>query len=269
MSSPQLTRDSILANLGTHHLPRSVACYAEVGSTMDVARQELAVLPDSVLPLLVVADLQTSGRGRLGRSWLAEPGSALLLTLALRPHWLAPERAFTLVWMAGVALCAAVAEETGLVAMLKWPNDLLLPTPSGDYAKAGGILLESSWDGSRMEWVSIGIGVNLHTSPPAQSMRYPTTSIAAAMGQRPDRLAILRSLLRHLDHWYERLQNGEEAALHVAWEQHLHTLGRTVSLQLPHGSLSGYAEAVDTDGGLHIRDQDGVIHIITSGDVGI
>ncbi|EFO79855.1 biotin--acetyl-CoA-carboxylase ligase [Oscillochloris trichoides DG-6] len=269
MQSDALDPNAILTNLGTRHLPRSVACYAEVGSTMDVVRQQIATLPDHALPLLVVADLQTSGRGRLGRSWLAEPGSALLLSLAFRPHWIAPERAFTLVWMAGVALCDAVIETSGLAALLKWPNDLLLPLPNGEYAKAGGILLESSWDGQKLEWVSIGIGVNLHSAPPAHTTRYPTTSLAAVAQQPPERLVLLRSLLRHLDHWYSRLHNGEEASLHTAWQQRLHTLGREVSVQLPHGSLSGYAEAVDADGALHIRDQDGIPNIITSGDVGV
>ncbi|WP_129629630.1 biotin--[acetyl-CoA-carboxylase] ligase [Candidatus Oscillochloris fontis] len=266
--SPSLEPSAILDNLGTHYLPRSVQCYAAVSSTMDVARQQVATLTESELPLLVLADLQNSGRGRLGRTWVAEAGSALLFTLAFRPYWLAPARAFTLVWMAGVALCDAVAEVTGVAAMLKWPNDLLIPTPSGDYAKAGGILLESNWDGHKIEWVSIGIGVNLQSAPPAHTTRYPTTSLAAATGQAPERIEVLRSLLRHLDHWYGRLRNGEEAALLAAWQQRLHTLGRDVSVQLPHGSLNGYAEAVDADGALHIRDQDGITHVITSGDVG-
>lgn len=268
MSDDILHPTAILADLRTAHLPRAVRCHAQVGSTMDVARELLPTLADSDLPLLVQADEQTSGRGRLGRTWVAPPGSALLCSLALRPAWLAPERAASLVWMAGVALCDAVREQTGLAAGLKWPNDLLVPTPGG-MAKAAGILLEASGDGAALSHVIIGIGVNVSAAPPPALTRYPASSLAAAAGRPVGRLGLLRSLLRHLDRWYGRLIAGDEQALFDAWRGRLHTLGRQVSIQLPQGELSGRAEAVDRDGGLIVCDSAGVTHTITTGDVGI
>jgi len=262
-----IDRTAILTDLCTATLPRSVSCYPQVGSTMDVARQLLLELPAADLPLLVQADEQTSGRGRLGRAWVAPPGSALLCSLALRPDWLAPERAFSLVWMAGVALCDSVAEQTGLAAALKWPNDLLVPTPDGDYAKAAGILLESSGDARGLAWVIIGMGLNVSAAPPPELTRYPATSLSAAAGRRVDRLALLRALLRHLDLWHARLIAGAEPALFEAWRARLHTLGHEVTVQLAQGALTGRAESVDSSGALRLRDQAGVLHTITTGDV--
>ncbi len=235
---------------------------------MDVARKLLPSLADSDLPLLVQADEQTGGRGRLGRVWEAPPGSALLFSLALRPSWLAPERAGSLVWMAGVALCAAVAEQAGVDAALKWPNDLLLPT-AGGHAKAAGILLEASSSGGGLDWVMIGIGVNVSAAPPPERTRYPATSLSAAAGRPIERLGLLRATLRHLDAWHSRLIAGDEQSLFEAWRGQLYTLGREVSVNVPQGAITGRAEAVERSGALVVRDQAGALHTVTSGDVGL
>jgi BirA family biotin operon repressor/biotin-[acetyl-CoA-carboxylase] ligase len=260
---------AILSDLRTATLPRTLRCYAQVGSTMDVARQLLPSLADDELPLLVQADEQTGGRGRLGRAWVAPPGSALLISLALRPTWLQPERAISLVWLAGVALCDAVAERTGLDAALKWPNDLLLPTSDGGHAKAAGILLEASSGGGSLAWVIIGMGVNVSAAPPPTLTRYPATSLSAAAGRPVDRLGLLRALLRHLDAWHSRLIVGDEQALFDTWRGRLHTLGHTVTVQLPQGTITGRADDVDRSGALILRDEAGALHTITTGDVGI
>ncbi|MEI7771113.1 MAG: biotin--[acetyl-CoA-carboxylase] ligase [Chloroflexales bacterium] len=264
-----LNRTAILADLRTATLPRSVRCYPQVGSTMDVARELLLELRDDDLPLLVQADEQTGGRGRLGRAWVAPAGSALLLSLAMRPRWLAAERALSMVWMVGVALCDAVAEQTGLEAALKWPNDLLLPTGGGEHAKAAGILLEAGFGDGVLAWVIIGVGVNVSACPPPALTRYPATSLRAAAGRPIDRLALLRVLLRHLDTWHARLIAGDESDLFEAWRGRLHTLGRTITVQLPDGPITGRAESVVRDGSLILRDAAGAPHMITTGDVGI
>ncbi|MBX0326332.1 biotin--[acetyl-CoA-carboxylase] ligase [Oscillochloris sp. ZM17-4] len=268
MGDDVFDRTAILADLRTATLPRAVRSYAQVGSTMDVARQLLPSLADDDLPLLVLADEQTSGRGRRGRVWVAPPGSALLLSLALRPAWLAPERAISMVWMAAVALCDAVAEQTGMAAALKWPNDLLLPTSAGGHAKAAGILLEAS-GGQAIDWVIIGMGLNVSAAPPPEATPYPATSLSAAAGRPVDRLAVLRALLRHLDTWHARLIAGEDLALFTAWRGRLHTLGQTITVQAPQGPITGLAESVDPSGALLLRDQAGALHTITTGDVGM
>jgi BirA family biotin operon repressor/biotin-[acetyl-CoA-carboxylase] ligase len=241
---------------------------------MDVARQLLPTLRDEQLPLLVVADLQTAGRGRLGRRWEAPAGAALLLSLALRPAWLRAERGVALVWMAAVALCEATEAVAPIKAALKWPNDLMLPLPdqqppTATSAKAAGILLEVGTGARGLEWAIIGCGVNVSAAPPAEATRYPATSLTAASGRPVSRLALLRALLQRLDHWHGALMAGDEAALFAAWRGRLITVGRPVRIETPGGVLEGFAEGVDSDGALLVRDAAGALQAVTAGDVGL
>jgi len=173
-----------------------------------------------------------------------------------------------LVWMAAVALCEAVEDVTPLRAALKWPNDLLLPTPDG-CAKAAGILLEVSIGHRAFEWAIIGCGVNVSAAPPPGTTPYATTSLAAAVGGSVSRLALLRALLRRLDHWYTQLSLGQQVELFAAWSGRLTTLGQQVRVEAPDGPITGYAEGVEPSGALRIRDAAGAIHSITAGDVGL
>lgn len=263
-----LTPTAILAELRTAALPRTVVCHGTVGSTMDLARELLSGLDDAGLPLLITAEEQTAGRGRLGRRWEAPFGSALLLSLALRPTWLPPAQGTALVWMTAAALCEAVEATASVRAALKWPNDLLLPHGDG-WAKAAGMLLEVNLSTEGFAWAIIGCGVNVSAAPPPGATPYPATSVSAAADAPVSRLALLRALLERLDHWHERLRAGDHAGLFSAWEARLHSLGRPVQVSSPGGVVAGMAEGVGPDGALLIRDAAGVLHRVTTGDVGL
>lgn len=297
MESDPLDPAVIAADLGTLEVPRTISCHATVGSTMTLARELLAGLDDSRLPALVVADEQTAGRGRLGRPWVAPPGSALLLSLALRPTWLQPSQGVALVWLVAVALCEAVEEVTPLRPGLKWPNDLLVaarrasreseslaelshdqttatspdhhPRAAPPPAKAAGILLEVTFGAGGIEAAIIGCGINVSAAPPPGATRYPASSLEEAAGAPVSRLALLRALLRRLDAWYIRLRAGEIEALFVAWRARLLTLGQRVHVDTPAGPAEGLAEDVDYSGSLIVRDDAGLAHIVTVGDVGL
>lgn len=237
---------------------------------MDLAREWLATIDGPDAAVLVVADEQTAGRGRQGRRWIAPAGSALLMSLGIRPAWLVPAQATTLVQMASVALCEAVAVQ-GIPTGLKWPNDLLVPVvPAADeWAKVAGILLETQWDGSHLSSVVIGIGVNVSAAPPRELTRYPATCLAQAAGRPISRLALVRALLQRLDVWYGRLAAGETAELFTAWRARLRTLGAPVTIELTHGVVEGLAEDVAADGALLVRRPDGTVQRVSSGDVGM
>lgn len=288
----QLDPTAIAAGLRTTTLPRTIRCYDSVPSTMDVARELLSALHDEQLPLLVIADVQTAGRGRQGRRWEAPPSTALLLSLALRPAWLRPERGVALVWMTAVALCEAVEEVAPVTAALKWPNDLLLPvtgdgppttnhrpesaaerssvvSQSSGYGKAAGILLEVGMGAGGLDWAIIGCGVNVSAAPPPATTRYPATSLRAAAGEPISRLALLRALLRRLDSWHSALIRGDGGELFAAWRRRLITLGRPVRVETPGGLVEGLAEDVDRSGALLVRDTAGALQTVTAGDVGL
>jgi BirA family biotin operon repressor/biotin-[acetyl-CoA-carboxylase] ligase len=261
----ELTPAAILRGLGTFAIPREVQYYPEVSSTMDVARAQMQQLPPNALPLLVLTEEQLTGRGRLGRPWKAPPGSALLCSLALRPT-LAASDLPTLVWLAGVSICEAIEAVTPLRPCLKWPNDVLLPSPANDMRKVAGILLETSSSGQSMQAI-IGCGLNIHASPPDAQVRFPATSLSMSLGQPVSRLELLRAMLTRMDAWYHALLRQERDTLFAAWRARLWTLGRPVKISTSAGTLTGHALDVDPSGALHIQDAAGNSHIVSSGDV--
>ena len=270
MNDDTLTPNAILERLDTNKLPGMVLCYKSIGSTMDVAREWLQHIPDPEVdvPALILAEEQTSGRGRLKRQWVAPAGSALLFSLAIRPGCLTPAEAPTQVWMAGVALCEGITEVTGLAPRLKWPNDVIL-TSSTPPAKIAGILLESGSLGNKIEWAVLGCGLNVNAAPPADTnLRYPTSSLSEALGQPVPRLPLICAIITRLDYWYSRLRRGQRQQLFTSWRALLHTIGQEITIHTDSGPLTGYVEDVEPNGALRLRDQEGTLHSITSGDVG-
>ncbi len=269
-----LTPERIQRNLDSTLVGRVVEHYPQAGSTNELARQRArAGYPEG---LVILADAQSAGRGRMGRAWIAPPGSSLLLSLLLRPTWLAPADAFSLTMLAGVALCEAVEQVTPVHAALKWPNDLLLPvrTASGPaLRKAAGILSEIELAGDQIAWVVIGIGVNVSWSPSGvvdeRDLAEVATSVGAAAGQPLiERLPLLCALLERLDARYDALRRGGQAELFERWRDRLATLGQPVQIGLPHGDLRGVVEDVERSGALRVRDEQGRLHTVLAGDVG-
>jgi BirA family biotin operon repressor/biotin-[acetyl-CoA-carboxylase] ligase len=269
----ELTPEAIQQDLPTAVVGRQVRSYAQVGSTNDLAREQArAGQPEG---LLIVADEQVAGRGRMGRGWAAPPGSSLLMSILLRPWWLAPADAFALTMLAGVALCEAIEQVAPLRTALKWPNDLLLaPQAPGstEPRKAAGVLSEIELANGSIAWVIIGIGVNVNWAPSGmvdgRDLRDVATSLSAAVGAAVDRPALLRALLLRLDQRYAALRDGRREELFTTWRARLATLGQPVTVRLPRGEVSGIAEAVEPSGALRVRDSAGVVHTVLAGDVG-
>jgi len=269
-----LSPERIQHNLNSAIVGRVIEQYDQVGSTNDLIRQQARA--GHAEGLVILADAQIAGRGRLGRAWAAPPGSSLLLSLLLRPTWLPPADAFSLTMLACVALCEAVEQATPVRAALKWPNDLLLPvrTAAGPaLRKAAGILSEIELDGDKIGWVVIGIGVNVGWSPTGivdgRDLAAVATSVGAAAGQPVERLPLLRALLERLDAHYAALQRGDHADLFARWRDRLTMLGQPVQISLPQGGeLRGIAEDVERTGALRVRDEHGTLHTVLAGDVG-
>lgn len=264
-----LTPELIQHELPTTLIGRAVECYAQLGSTNALVRQRArAGHPEG---LVVLADEQTAGRGRLGRSWAAPPGSSLLCSVLLRPAWLAPTDAFLLTMLAGVALCDAVEQVAPLHARLKWPNDLLLPADGG-LRKAAGILSELELAGDTISWAVSGMGINVSWSPQGmvdgRDLAAQATSLSTALGRPVDRMALLRALLIQLERGYTALRQGQRSVLFEQWRVRLATLGQPVFVRLPAGELQGIAEGVEPSGALRVRDAQGVLHTVVAGDVG-
>ena len=224
--------------------------FALVGSTNDVVRAWLAERTPEVC--LAVADEQSAGRGRDGRSWSAPPGAALLLSLGFRPGWLRPEQLWRLAAVTSVAMAGAAETAVGLavgVVRLKWPNDLVVEAEFG-IRKLGGVLGESDGLGSDDPRAVIGIGVNGDWAP----SDFPTelagsmTSLREAAGRPIDHGPLLETFLGRLEVAVEHLRAGRFDA--SGWSERQVTTGRDVDLIAPDGTRRTVrATGVDGDTG--------------------
>ena len=205
---------------------------------------------------MVVADHQAAGRGRLGRTWEAPPGSSLLLTVLLRPALDATR--LHLVTMA-VALAAADAcrDAAGFSPQLKWPNDLVV-----EDRKLAGILAEASFEGSVVRWVVVGVGVNVNW-PADLPAELADIAVAAnhVAGRSVDRELLLVELLKRLDVRYAAL-----GSVVTDYRAQCATIGRDVRVELPGEVVMGHAVDVDDDGHLLV-DTGRTVRTVAAGDV--
>ncbi len=233
--------------------------FASVGSTNDVVRAWLEAGTPEVC--LAVADEQTAGRGREGRTWAAPPGAGLLCSIGFRPTWLAPDRAWRLAAIVALAMADAAEEVAGLKdrsIRLKWPNDLVVESEAGDVRKLAGVLGETVGLGTDDPRAIIGIGLNADWPaadfPPELA---PTmTSLREATGGRPvDRALLLEAFTTRLE--ARTIAHREAGRFDVAdWIDRQLTNGRPVRLEAPDGS-STVVRALGVDvasGGLVVED---------------
>jgi BirA family biotin operon repressor/biotin-[acetyl-CoA-carboxylase] ligase len=233
------------------------------GSTnADLLARALRGEPEGVV---LAAEEQTAGRGRMGRTWVAPPRAALTFSMLLRPTP-PPARRGWLPLLAGLAVAEAVTAVTGVPAALKWPNDVL-----AGHAKLCGILAESA-DGA----VVVGVGLNVSTGPaelPAPGPgALPATSLRAAGATALDREPLLLAILAAVERWYRAWQHAhgdpESSGLRAAYTERSATVGRLVRAELPGGkTLSGPATGVDPDGRLLVRVSSGAEVAVAAGDV--
>lgn len=207
---------------------------------------------------VVIAAAQRAGRGRDGRVWASPPGLGLYLSAVLRPPLplaLVPPMTLAI----GVGVCEA-AREAGADARLKWPNDVLV-----DGKKLAGVLVEAQSQGSRLESVVVGIGVNVGGElPPELAAR--ATTLAAAAGRPLDRMRFARALLGHVERWIDRYIASGLPAVIAAWHERM-APGLAARATVDGAPLEGEIAGLDGEGALLLRDGAGRVHRIRSGDV--
>ncbi|MFI9385173.1 biotin--[acetyl-CoA-carboxylase] ligase [Kutzneria sp. NPDC052558] len=211
---------------------------------------------------VLFAEEQTAGQGRRARTWVSPPHTGLYVSVLLRPD-VPPHRVPWITMLAGAAL-VRTARSVGVDAGLKWPNDLLVGT-----AKCAGVLAEAD-DG-----VVLGMGLNVAALPddvPPGAGGLPATSLEQQGATTTDRTEIAVRLLRNLaeldDAWRQEHGDPIASGLHAEYREHCSTLGRRIRIELPGDrELVGTAVAVDADGQLVIRADDGSRHSVHAGDV--
>ncbi len=212
------------------------------------------------VPTWILADSQTAGRGRRGRAWQSPVGN--LMTTLYLPISFDAVKAGQLAFVAGLALERTVSALIGerAQASLKWPNDVLV-----DGKKASGILLESAMRDNKIDWLAIGLGLNLAHHP--DDTPYPATSLAAYMDTPANNLAALEILARAFDDVFRQWRNGGFGPVLQAWRAVAHGLGGPIVATLENEQFEGIFKDIDEKGALILKTAAGDTMTIDAGDV--
>lgn len=255
LSIDDLRRARAAARLG-----RRIEYFDSIDSTNTEARRLAA--NGAGEGTVVIAETQTKGRGRLGRSWASPPRRNLYLSIVLRPP-IAVAEAAQLTLVAGVAVAEALREWTPHAA-IKWPNDVVI-----DGRKLVGILTEMEADDDRVRFVILGIGVNLNAAPEdfPEELRDKATALCATVGRPIDRTAFADRLLSRIDERYGLFLTNGFAALRPLWEACSCLTGRTVQIEGAGQRHAGVVTGISDDGALILRDSTGRDVRVVAGDV--
>lgn len=240
---------------------RDIRAFNETTSTNDVADK---LGRDGVKEGVVVfAESQTKGRGRLGRNWVSSQGKGLWFSVLLRPK-LSPQAATQITIASATALARALKNAAGVACEIKWPNDILVKE-----RKLCGILTEMSAELDRINYIVLGIGVNVNfeESDFPVELRKIATSLAIETGRKFKRVEVAASILRELNHDYARICSGDFERVADEWEDSCTTIGRNVEIACGNRVVHGRAESLDPEGALLVRTQHGLLERIIGGDV--
>ena len=258
-----LIPEEVGRDLGVTRLGTRIVGFRETGSTNEVAFRlaEEGAQEGTV----VLADSQTKGKGRLGREWLSPPAVNLYCSLVLRPPF-PPYAAPQLTFLSAVAVARAIEENTSLSPRIKWPNDLLV-----NERKVAGLLNEMSAETDHVNFVILGIGVNLNMAEDQipTGLRHPATSLFIESGSPVNRTRFARSLLKSLDSLYDTYLKAGDGPIREEWLVRSRMAGEQVRVTQQDRELVGRVTGIDGYGALLVRDDSGGEHVVLSGDVKI
>lgn len=260
----RLTEGEIVPWLRSEHLGKSLFCFPSIDSTNSFLKREAQDLSSGTV---AVADHQTGGRGRQGRSFHSPRGTGIYLSVLLKPQ-VPPTQALNLTAYVAVAVCEAVEQATGLKAGIKWTNDLVL-----NGRKICGILTEMSIEGESgaLQYVVPGIGLNVNEEETdfPEEIRSVAGSLAMASGRKIRRGRLTAEMINSLDRMYAAWQTGGGDYLN-RYRAACVTIGKEVQiLRAGHPPREAFAEDIDDSFGLVVRYHDGTRETVTSGEVSV
>lgn len=262
IQSPDLlTSVEIKSNLKTKWVGKKIHHFHRLGSTNSQAYQ--LALNGCEEGEVVIAESQEKGRGRLGRHWFSPPFLNLYLSVILRPK-ISPLQASLVTLMAAIATADAIQKFSGLIPLIKWPNDILLRD-----RKVAGLLNEIHSEMDQIHFVILGMGVNLNMEEKMfpREIRTVATSLKIEMGETISRKAFLQFLLFELERWYMIFLREGSAAILKAWRDRADIKGRRVKVNSFGEAIVGTAIDVDSDGALILETTEGKRKRIVAGDI--
>jgi BirA family biotin operon repressor/biotin-[acetyl-CoA-carboxylase] ligase len=239
-----LDADIIRFGLETKWLGRDLCCFQEISSTNELAKE---VAHKSENGTVILAMIQTQGRGRLSRPWISPPGG-IWMSLILKPKM--PLSNIHQINMAvSVAVTKSIQTLYGLEAGIKWPNDILI-----NERKVCGILMEVSAEVDRLDYAVVGLGINANVDVSGFPDEWKSTSIGHQLGRVVSRTELIQKILQEVEAAYERMNSTE---IYEEWRRRSITIGRRVRITSITGDLIGVAEDLLKDGALCLKTKEG------------
>lgn len=258
ISSPdRLTSYEVSHGLNTKLIGKKNHYFDTVSSTNDTALQ--LAMEGSPEGAVVIAESQTKGKGRLGRSWFSPKYKGIYISLILRPKIL-PNQAALLTLMCAVSICEAIKEKTDLTSQIKWPNDILI-----HHKKVGGILTELNAETDLSRFLVVGMGLNVNNDK--KSIVSGATSLKEQKRQDINRLELLQEVLRKIEANYLAFQGNDGEFVIKKWREWNITIGKRIRVICQNQHIEGQAIDIDNDGGLLIRNDAGLVQKVMAGDV--
>lgn len=257
-----LSQAEILSSIRGSWAGREILYLDEVDSTNTAAKK--AAENGAVHGTLVVSERQTGGKGRRGRAWDSPRGTGIFMTLILRPN-MAPVHASMLTLVAALAVADGIRECTGAESLIKWPNDIVM---SGK--KVCGILTEMSADPDCINYVAVGIGINVNMEEFQEEIRGVAASIFTETGKKTKRSLLISAVMAAFERYYEVfMKTTDMSGLLEDYNGKLANCGRTVRVLDPAGEYSGTAIGIDREGELLVEMEDTTVRRVLSGEVSV
>jgi BirA family biotin operon repressor/biotin-[acetyl-CoA-carboxylase] ligase len=250
-----LVPDQISEGLNTKFIGRNLWYFKEVVSTNQTA-QEMASRGEDATGCkdgtVVLAEMQTSGKGRMSRPWFSPPGG-IYMSLILKPD-IPMARIYRINMAVSLAITKALSSLYGLQARIKWPNDILI-----EEHKICGILMEVNAEIDRLKYAIVGIGINANIDANNLPVEWNATSLSTELGHDVSRIELIQSILHHIEEAYADLGKRE---IYLQWQERSATLGKNVRITSQEGDLEGEAVALSEDGTLEIKVPEGIRRIM-------
>lgn len=264
-NTDRIQKEDMLQRFGGIYFggPMEIRCFEEIDSTnLELKRQLLAGGKNGSV---VTADHQTAGRGRLGRQWTEEKGSALTFSVLLEPG-VPLEQTSRYSFVMAVSVAEGIADVTGMKALLKWPNDVLV-----EGKKVCGILLELVAEMAQVQYIIAGIGINVNQKPEdfSEEVREKAASLAMLKGEPFARADVLEGVLRRIEENVQLMQMVGFEPIRTKWDALSCVNGKEIQVvQYGRPVVQGLAEGIDENGALLVRTSDGMQTVVT-GDVSL
>lgn len=255
-----ITKEKICENLETEKIAKEILCFRKVFSTNSIAK--FLANHDAKEGTVLISEIQTNARGRLGKKWEA-PEGGVWMSLILRPQ-VPPARIGLITLATGVAIAKSI-RSLGVDARIKWPNDVLI------YGKKiSGVLTEVNATFNEIDWIVVGIGIdsNLKLEDFSEDIRIGTTTLTEELPTKVDENELIAIFLNEFEKVYELYKDGEIETILKDWRDLADTIGKYVNITQTGGKITqGYVVGINNEGSLIIERQDGTLEKIISGEL--